>query len=58
MAPWRANVLAAAVAGLAGLADLIASGDKRHVLPLGSHQGIPMVSAREAVERLDALGKP
>ena len=45
------HVLAAAVAGLA---DLIASGDKRHVLPLGSHQGIPIVSAREAVERLEA----
>lgn len=45
------HVLAAA---LAGSADLIASGDKRHVLPLGSYQGIPIVSAREAVERLEA----
>jgi len=37
------HVLAAA---LAGNADLIASGDKRHVLPLGSYEGIPVVTAR------------
>ena len=47
------HVLAAA---LAGRADLIASGDKRHVLPLGSYQGMPIVTARESVERLDARG--
>lgn len=47
------HVLAAA---LAGRADLIASGDKRHVLSLGSYQGMPIVSAREAVERLGARG--
>ena len=45
------HVLAAA---LSGRADLIASGDKRHVLPLGSYHGMPIVTAREAVERLDA----
>ena len=44
------HVLAAA---LAGAADLIASGDKRDLLPLGSYQRIPIVTAREAVERLD-----
>lgn len=48
------HVLAAAIAGGA---DLIASGDKRHVLPLGSHQGIPIVTAREALDRLDAASK-
>lgn len=48
------HVLAAA---LAGSADLIASGDKRHVLPLGSYQGIPIVSGREALERIEATGK-
>ena len=48
------HVLAAA---LAGSADLIASGDKRHVLPLGSYQGIPIVTARQAVEWLEAEGK-
>jgi len=45
------HVLAAA---LAGHADLIASGDKRDLLPLGSYQGIAIVTAREAVERLEA----
>ena len=44
------HVLAAA---LAGAADLIASGDKRDLLPLGSYRGIPIVTAREAVERLE-----
>lgn len=48
------HVLAAA---LAGAADIIASGDKRDLLPLGTYAGIPIVTAREAVERLEALGK-
>ena len=43
------QVLAAA---LAGAADLIASGDRRDLLPLASYQGIPIVTAREAWERL------
>jgi uncharacterized protein len=43
------HVIAAAIAGLA---DLIASGDKRDLLPLGSCQGIPIVTARVAVERI------
>ena len=46
------HVLAAA---LAGGVDLIASGDKKHVLPLGSYQGIPIVTAREAAERVARL---
>ena len=44
------HVIAAAVAGQA---DLIASGDKRDLLPLSSYAGIPIVTAREAVERLE-----
>lgn len=40
-------------AALAGNADLIASGDQRDLLPLGSYQGIPIVNAREAVARLE-----
>ena len=48
------HVLAAA---RAGAADLIASGDKRDLLPLGSYEGIPIVTAREAVERLEARHK-
>jgi putative PIN family toxin of toxin-antitoxin system len=48
------HVIAAAVTGQA---DLIASGDKRDLLPLGSYQGIPIISALEAVERLEARSK-
>jgi uncharacterized protein len=48
------HIIAAAVTGQA---DLIASGDKRDLLPLGSHQGIAIVNAREAVDRLGASGK-
>ncbi len=48
------HVIAAAVTGQA---DLIASGDKRDLLPMGSFQGIPIITAREAVERLEARGK-
>ena len=42
-------ILAAAIAGKA---DLIVSGDKKHVLALGEVEGIPVVTAREALERL------
>lgn len=48
------HVIAAAVAGQA---DLIASGDKHDLLPLGSYQHIEIVTAREAVERLQARSK-
>jgi putative PIN family toxin of toxin-antitoxin system len=48
------HVIAAAVTGQA---DLIASGDKRDLLPLGSYQVIPIISALEAVERLEARSK-
>ncbi len=44
------HVIAAAVAGGA---ELIVSGD-RHLLGLGSHQGIAIVDAAEAVRRLAA----
>jgi putative PIN family toxin of toxin-antitoxin system len=43
------HVLAAA---LASGADLIASGDRRDLLPLGSYLGIPIVTAREALDRV------
>jgi len=45
------HVIAAATTGQA---DLIASGDKRDLLPMGSFKGIPIVTAREAVQRLEA----
>ena len=39
-------------AALTGAADLIVTGDKRDLLPLGSYQGIPIVTAKEALERI------
>lgn len=45
------HVLAAA---LTGAADLIATGDKRDLLPLGGYQGISIVTAKEALERIAA----
>jgi putative PIN family toxin of toxin-antitoxin system len=48
------HVLAAA---LTGAADLIASGDKRDLLPLGGYEGIPIVTAAHALQRvLASLG--
>jgi len=44
------HVIAAAVAGSA---EIVASGD-RHLLSMGSHQGIGIVNATEAVRRVDA----
>ena len=38
---------------IAAQADLIVSGDKRHVLALGDVDGIPVVTAREALNRLE-----
>lgn len=45
------HVIAAAVAARA---ELIVTGDRKHLLPIGSHQGIAIVTAREVVERLEA----
>ncbi len=42
-------ILASAIAGKA---DLIVSGDKKHMLALGEVEDIPVVTAREALERL------
>lgn len=46
------QVIAAAVAARA---DLIVSGDRKHLLPLGSHEGIAIIEASEAL-RLIANG--
>ncbi len=43
-------ILATAVAGSA---DLVVSGDKRHMLILGNVEGIPIVTPREALLRLN-----
>jgi len=37
---------------IAGRADLIVSGDKRHMLVLGTAEGIPIVAAAEAISLL------
>lgn len=42
-------ILAAAIAGRV---DLIVSGDKKHMLALREVEGIPVVTAREALERI------
>ncbi len=43
-------ILATAVAGKA---DLVVSGDKRHMLILGNVENIPIVTPREALKRLN-----
>ena len=48
------HVIAAAVAARA---ELSVTGDRKHLLPIGSHQGIAIVTAREVVERLEATRK-
>jgi uncharacterized protein len=45
------HVIAAAVAARA---ELIVTGDRKHLLPIGTHQGIAIVTAREIVDRLQA----
>ena len=47
--PADNRILAAAIAGQV---DFIVSGDKRHMLALKEIEGIPLITAREAVERL------
>jgi len=43
------QVIAAAVTARA---DLIVSGDRKHLLPLRSHEGIAIVEAAEALRRI------
>lgn len=38
---------------VAGNADVIVTGDKKHLLPLGSYQGIPIVSPADFLAMLD-----
>lgn len=47
------HVIAAAVAARA---ELIVTGDRKHLLPIGAHQGIAIVTARELVDRVEPLG--
>ena len=39
-------------AAFAGKVDLIVSDDKKHMLALGTVEGVPVVTAREALERI------
>ena len=48
------HVIAAAVAARA---ELIVTGDRKHLLPIGTHNGIAIVTARELVEQLESRGK-
>lgn len=48
------HVIAAAVAARA---ELIVTGDRKHLLPIGSHQGIAIVTAREVFDRIEATSK-
>ena len=48
------HVIAAAVAARA---ELIVTGDRKHLLPIGSHQGIAIVTARDVIDRLDARSR-
>jgi putative PIN family toxin of toxin-antitoxin system len=45
------HVIAAAVAARA---ELIVTGDRKHLLPIGSHQGIAIVTAREVFDKIEA----
>lgn len=44
------------VSAIRGKAELIVSGDKKHLLALGDVNGIPVITAREALERISELG--
>ena len=46
-----------AYAAVAARAELIVTGDRKHLLPIGSHQGIAIVTAREVVDRIESRGK-
>lgn len=48
------HVIAAAVAARA---ELIVTGDRKHLLPIGSHQGIAIVTARAVIDRIEAKDK-
>jgi hypothetical protein len=43
---------------VAARAELIVTGDRKHLLPIGTHQGIAtIVTAREVVGRIETTGK-
>jgi putative PIN family toxin of toxin-antitoxin system len=42
-------------AAVAARADLIVSGDRKHILPLGNHAGIAIIDAAEALRRIEQI---
>ena len=48
------QVIAAAIAARA---DLIVTGDRRHLLPMGTYQGIPIVTPAQALLHINAAGR-
>jgi putative PIN family toxin of toxin-antitoxin system len=42
-------------AAVAARADLIVSGDRKHILPLGNHGGIAIIDAAEALRRIEQI---
>lgn len=44
------NVILATAVG--GQVDMLVTGDKKHLLPLGNVQGIPVIEPTEAIERI------
>jgi len=48
------HVIAAAVATRA---ELIVTGDLKHLLPIGNHQGIAIVTARDVLDRMESIGR-
>jgi predicted nucleic acid-binding protein len=41
------------VIAAADIAEIVVTGDRKHLLPIGTHQGIGIVNAAEAVRRVD-----
>jgi len=52
--PPAAEPAAEAGTAVAAQAALIVSGDRKHLLPLGSHAGIAIVEVAEALRRIDS----
>ena len=54
VARWPSDYDYVIAAAVAARAELIGTGDRKHLLPIGSYQGIAIVTAREVLDRLEA----
>jgi predicted nucleic acid-binding protein len=45
------------VIAAADIAEIVVTGDRKHLLPIGTHQGIAIITEREAADRLDTRSK-